>query len=513
MAKPDKNEHKLMGQVRYGSDLTREVKPWPRIQATEACRTSGALQSCLGDGIDRVSTWPSFVRELFGRLYTGDRCKPLDQPRQEAAYASSLHAMLNELPEWQRLTQRCRGDSYSAASASVGMGERMREHIPVHEYDAEGARRRAELLQEEYEELCADMARQGQPLPPEPPGLAKAKAEHQKAQQEATHAGEVLDDAASMIRNAARNAVQKANAQMDDIDQALAACGWGAGDAGPGRESAGAVKEYVASQLAQTERLNEIFDLAGRLKDVMRQAQASKVRQGAGELTDVESGDAVARLLPSELILMRHKLARYLLARKLHEKSALQYRLEDRERKGKGPVVVCIDDSGSMSGSRDTWAKAVALALLELARKQKRDFCFCTFSTRLTFKFAEKAKAKTPPQDLITALLHHSGGGTKFDPPLDWALHRIAKADNMKEADVIFISDGDCRAADASRHKAKAKDLGARILGIAVGPSAVGATGEGTMQDFCDQVYPVTELRLDREDAERDSAARAVLAI
>lgn len=513
MAKPDKNEHKLMGQVRYGNDLTYEVKPWPRIQATEACRTSGALQSCLGDGIERVSTWPGFMRELYGRLYTGDRCKPLAAPRQEAAYATKLHQMLDELPEWKRLTERCRGDSYSAASVSVGMGERMREHVPVHVLDAEGARRRAELLQEEYDAICAEMAQQGQPMPPMPPGLAQAKANHQRAAQEAAQAAQAIDGAASMIRNGARKAIEMANAQLDDIDQALSACGWGTGDAGPGSASAGAVKLHVAQRLAQAARLREIFDLAGRMKDVMRQVQAAKIRQGAGELTDVEAGDALARLLPSELMLMRNPMARYLLARKLYEKSALQYRLDDRQPKGKGPVVVCIDDSGSMSGHRDTWAKAVALALLELARKQKRDFCFCTFSTMLTFTFTEKVKTKTTPQELIDALLQHSGGGTKFDPPLQWAMDRIAKADNMKEADVIFISDGDCRAMDAPRHKTRAKELGARVMGIAVGPSAVSSTGGGTMQDFCDQVYPVTDLRLGEEDAERDAAARGVLGI
>lgn len=505
-------EAKLLSQVRFGADLAKEVKPWPRMQAVEAFEGSQALTQCLTDGAEKVSTWPSFMRELFGRLYTGDKCKATAEPRQEGAYANQLHATLDELPEWKRLVERCWGDTYSASLASLGMGERLQAQVPEHACDAQRARRHAELFQEEYEALCEEMRQQGRPLPPEPPELTQAKQDLARAEAEAKKMAEQMAADASQIRNAARGAVQQANQRMDDIDNALAGCGWGVGDAGAGEASGAAVKAAVANRLLNSTRLREIFELAGRMQDIMRHTQASKVRRGAGELTDIEAGNSISRLLPTELMLLKHPKARYLLARKLHEASALQYHLEDREPKGKGPIVVCIDDSGSMHGQRDIWAKAIALALLELARRQKRDFCFCTFSTKLTYRFVEKVNKKALPQDLIDALLHHTGGGTKFDPPLEWAFECIARAERMKEADVIFISDGDCRAQSSEAHKAKAKALGARVVGIAVGHSAIHATGTGTMQDFCDVVHPVTDVA-DPKEGGGDDAARAVFSI
>lgn len=509
----DNRVESLIMQLRHGGDLTLQVKPWPRIQATDACRSSGALQGCLDDGADRVSTWPGFVRELYGRLYTGDNCKPLEYPKGEAVYAQKLHQMLDELPEWQRLIERCRGDAYASTMASVGMGGTLYEHVPEHKYDAAGTRRRMELLEQDYEALRREMEAMGQPLPREPTALSDTKKAHLKAQHEAAQTGAAIEEAASLVRNSARQAMQRANDWLDGVDDALNACGWGTQDAGVGESSMANVKAEIARRLAQRAEMKKIFDLAGRLKDVMRQEQSAKVRQGAGELTDVEAGANVARLLPSELMLMGHPTARYLLARKLHEKSALQYRLQDRKPKSKGPVVVCVDESASMRGSRDVWAKAVALALLELARKQKRDYCLCTFNTKLNATFAESAKTKSLPSKLIDALLQFRGGGTSFDPPLEWALEQIEKATNMRDADVIFISDGACRAAQVQEYKAKAQKLGVRIIGIAVGASAIHAEEEGSMKDFCKEVHPVTELKLDEDDAERDAAARAVLGI
>jgi uncharacterized protein with von Willebrand factor type A (vWA) domain len=52
----------------------------------------------------------------------------------------------------------------------------------------------------------------------------------------------------------------------------------------------------------------------------------------------------------------------------------MKYELKGTEKQAKCPVVVCVDNSGSMSGDRETWSKAVALALLEIATMQKRGF-------------------------------------------------------------------------------------------------------------------------------------------
>src|SRR5207249_4537867 len=49
--------------------------------------------------------------------------------------------------------------------------------------------------------------------------------------------------------------------------------------------------------------------------------------------------------------------------------------------RGRGPMIVCLDGSGSMEGEKEIWSKAVALTLLEIARRQRRLFRFICFSS------------------------------------------------------------------------------------------------------------------------------------
>ena len=43
-------------------------------------------------------------------------------------------------------------------------------------------------------------------------------------------------------------------------------------------------------------------------------------------------------------------------------------------------MVICVDGSGSMSGSKELWAKAVALTLMDIARREKRACLALVFS-------------------------------------------------------------------------------------------------------------------------------------
>src|SRR6185312_10631442 len=84
-----------------------------------------------------------------------------------------------------------------------------------------------------------------------------------------------------------------------------------------------------------------------------------------------------------ELAGLLHPRRMLALLRDLVESRALQYKLEGSESLGKGPLVVCLDKSGSMAGAADIWATAVALALLEVAQRQRRPFALLSFDARV----------------------------------------------------------------------------------------------------------------------------------
>jgi uncharacterized protein with von Willebrand factor type A (vWA) domain len=45
-------------------------------------------------------------------------------------------------------------------------------------------------------------------------------------------------------------------------------------------------------------------------------------------------------------------------------------------------MILVVDGSYSMKGERNVWARALALTMLNVARREKRDFAFVEFSRR-----------------------------------------------------------------------------------------------------------------------------------
>ena len=97
----------------------------------------------------------------------------------------------------------------------------------------------------------------------------------------------------------------------------------------------------------------------------------------------------------------------------------MEYKLNSNNEKCKGPIVCCIDTSGSMSGNREMWSKAVAIAMLEIAHNQKRDFAGILFSNKVSFNSPIIIpKDNIEPNKVLELAESFSGGGTDFEEPL-----------------------------------------------------------------------------------------------
>ena len=105
---------------------------------------------------------------------------------------------------------------------------------------------------------------------------------------------------------------------------------------------------------------------------------------------------------------------------------------------GKGPIILCLDQSGSMR-KLDTQSKGFALALMSIAKKQKRDFALITFSAKAEVKVFPKGRSNT--DDLIHLAGNFLGGGTNFYDPLRQSLSLI-KESRFKQSDIVFVTDG-----------------------------------------------------------------------
>jgi len=135
----------------------------------------------------------------------------------------------------------------------------------------------------------------------------------------------------------------------------------------------------------------------------------------------------------------------------------------------------------------DTQSKGFTLALMSIARKQKRDFCLILFSTRTQIFKYERGKIKS--SDMINLAQTFLGGGTDFALPLERAMNVINES-RFKQADLIFVTDGEDRVKDSfleSFNKEK-KEKEFNVLSLVIGSSI------NTVEQFSDKVVKIKDF-------------------
>jgi uncharacterized protein with von Willebrand factor type A (vWA) domain len=166
---------------------------------------------------------------------------------------------------------------------------------------------------------------------------------------------------------------------------------------------------------------------------------------------------------------------------------------------GQGPIIVCIDESGSMGGNKIQTAKAIALSMGWIARYQKRWIVFVSFSGGTEGVLYTFPPNKTWDDDMLCEwLLHFYGGGTDLDVPLDtlptkyWP-QLLEQGLPKGKTDVIFITDAIVHAPDKMIEKFNKwkKDENVRAISLIIG------TGNaGDMAKVSDEWHMVNNLEI-----------------
>ncbi|KAI3428338.1 hypothetical protein D9Q98_006718 [Chlorella vulgaris] len=124
------------------------------------------------------------------------------------------------------------------------------------------------------------------------------------------------------------------------------------------------------------------------------------------------------------------------------EPSRLTGRMEVRPAAELGPIIVCLDTSGSMYGAREVVAKAVALECMRGAHRQQRRCYLYAFSGPKDVMELELGSDAASFNNLLTFLTCSFGGGTDVDAPLALSLERLKK-DQWAMADILMVTDGE----------------------------------------------------------------------
>ncbi|HTW89580.1 MAG TPA: VWA domain-containing protein, partial [Candidatus Binataceae bacterium] len=250
---------------------------------------------------------------------------------------------------------------------------------------------------------------------------------------------------------------------------------------------------------ARNRRLGELARLVGRLKHEARAVKHKLLERGVAEAYDIERGNELGRLIPSELVALHHPGLARDFGRRLIEGELVQYRLRDDQQKGRGPMVVCIDVSSSMQGDKELWAKAVSLTLMDIARRQRRLFRAVLFSSgdeSLKVLDLNRERRYQPELKKVLEMAEYfPGGGTDFERPLTQALALIEHK-KLKRGDIVIITDGESQVSpEFLRHLRERKDeLGFSIFAVLVD---LGSSELSTLAQFSDRVTSVKKLTTD----------------
>ena len=164
--------------------------------------------------------------------------------------------------------------------------------------------------------------------------------------------------------------------------------------------------------------LRVIIEKSGRWLRIAQSLQANKPCHGPDEVCDIVHGNDLNRVLGSELAFLDDEDLEDLFYLRYVE-SSLQLR-ETRafESEARGPIVIVVDESGSMAGDRIVQAKAMALAMLWIAESQKRWCCMLGFSGSEEGNYLTIEPGKKDTDALLDWLEHFYDGGTDMDVPL-----------------------------------------------------------------------------------------------
>jgi uncharacterized protein with von Willebrand factor type A (vWA) domain len=184
------------------------------------------------------------------------------------------------------------------------------------------------------------------------------------------------------LGRACRQAVQDATEAVEELEAIQQACGAGPGCPPPPGANNPEIQLRLFERVQRSPMLREILEAAGRLIRLASAKQRTKPVIGADEMVGVTLGDDIARLVGSELAMLGHPILRTEAMLRIVTKQAMCRKHQNKEKAGRGPIISCIDESGSMYGDKLQTAKALALSIAYIAARQRRWCCLLAYTGR-----------------------------------------------------------------------------------------------------------------------------------
>jgi len=210
-----------------------------------------------------------------------------------------------------------------------------------------------------------------------------------------------------------------------------------------------------------------------------------------GEITGIRLSQRIEHMLASEAVMLRHPVlkrlwrARHAEARLLgwdmqavltdwrvdpNARPQSQADVSPPEPLERGPIILCLDTSGSMHGAPEHIAKAVVIAALQAAYQAQRGCRLIAFGGPGELLEQDLGRGSEGLDALLSLMSQAFDGGTDVQTPIERAIELVHQA-RWRSADILLVSDGEfgCVPQTLQRLDEARSTLGLRVQGVLVG--------------------------------------------
>ena len=394
---------------------------------------SPVMQQTLEDGEKLISTFKYLHQDIFLSLY---KYKAKVLPEIDMHISTRMNrgiiSNLINTPEYISLRQTCRMDQFNAALGTEIIG---REAIEILKetleqiQDLQKKKNAMDALLEEEEkmdalaeeideldELIEDAKHTGnsgaiseymQQRDDAEKAIATLKAMANKIAEECDELIED-DELANEISTVMGKTLDQTSQEVNEVSKLCEVWGLGSGEQ---CHVAFQNKKDAIERIRHSNKLKKFTDIIGKFKESAITEQKKKAKHGAVEIKSVTVGDKIQDALPSDRMNLCNDITKKDFYRRMTENQLLTYSKESNKQKNKGPIIVCVDTSGSMEGDEEVWSKALTVGILEVAQMQKRDFACIIYSNHADNPIVIKKDEIAPQQIISSAENFHNGGG------------------------------------------------------------------------------------------------------
>lgn len=222
------------------------------------------------------------------------------------------------------------------------------------------------------------------------------------------------------------------------------------------------------------ESLKKLALLIGRAGEDVTETRGRFSVASKSDIEGITVGNNLSALLPSELVLLSEKATQDVFFMNFAEKrlqvfaSASQASRPDDHRDG--PVIICVDESSSMSGEPLQVAIQLAYAVTIIAKRRHREVLIVAYSD--SHKMMRVDSLGKDRSKLLEFLSNASMGGNNENAMFEWLFQDILPGEKkFDKADILCVSDFGWVAIDDSVKRLidEQKASGMKFYGLNIG--------------------------------------------